>query len=110
MKTEFVSAITQLCNEKGVPRGVVMEAIEAALVSAYRRNFDKPNQDLSAKIDESSGEVHIFLHRKVTSIAPPEPPAPVEIVDAAASEPTELVEPAEPVYETITVEEAQKID
>ncbi len=73
MKTEFVSAITQLCNEKGVPRGVVMEAIEAALVSAYKRNFDKPNQDLSAKIDESTGEVHVFLHRKVTSITPEEP-------------------------------------
>jgi N utilization substance protein A len=114
MKTEFVSAITQLCNEKGVPRGVVMEAIEAALVSAYRRNFDKPNQDLSAKIDESTGEVHIFLHRKVTSIEPPpppEPPAPAESADGTTYDATAgLGEPAEPVYETITVEEAQKID
>jgi N utilization substance protein A len=110
MKTEFVSAITQLCNEKGVPRGVVMEAIEAALVSAYRRNFDKPNHDLTSKIDESTGEVHIFWHRKVTSIEPPEPPAPVEVADVNPSEVLELPEPAEPVYETITVEEAQKID
>jgi N utilization substance protein A len=112
MKTEFVSAITQLCNEKGVPRGVVMEAIEAALVSAYKRNFDKPNQDLSAKIDESTGEVHVFLHRKVTSI-PPETPAepvePVEVLESTAGLGAP-VETTEPVYETITVEEAQKID
>src|SRR4051794_15219132 len=112
MKTEFVSAITQLCNEKGVPRGVVMEAIEAALVSAYKRNFDKPNQDLSAKIDESTGEVHVFLHRKVTSIQPEEPAEPVEPVEVLESTMGlgVPVEPAEPVYETITVEEAQKID
>src|SRR5215208_3868541 len=112
MKTEFVSAITQLCNEKGVPRGVVMEAIEAALVSAYRRNFDKPNQDLSAKIDESTGEVRIFWHRKVTSLEPEpvEPPPPAEVTGAAASPLTELGEPVEPTYETITVEDAQKID
>jgi N utilization substance protein A len=113
MKTEFVSAITQLCNEKGVPRGVVMEAIEAALVSAYRRNFDKPNHDLSAKIDESTGEVHIFWHRKVTSIEPPPPPEPVpsESLETGAGEmPGSALEPVEPVYETITVEDAQKID
>ncbi|HEX3246042.1 MAG TPA: transcription termination factor NusA [Chloroflexota bacterium] len=112
MKTEFVSAITQLCNEKGVPRGVVMEAIEAALVSAYRRNFDKPNQDLSAKIDESTGEVRIFWHRKVTSLEPEpvEPPAPVEATEAATAPLSELGEPAEPTYETITVEDAQKVD
>jgi transcription termination/antitermination protein NusA len=114
MKTEFVSAITQLCNEKGVPRGVVMEAIEAALVSAYRRNFDKPNHDLSAKIDESSGEVHIFWHRKVTSIEPPPPPEPpsaTESVESVAGEVSgAALEPTELVFETITVEEAQKID
>lgn len=98
MRTEFVSAITQLCNEKGVPREVVMEAIEAALVSAYRRNFDTPNKDLTAKIDESSGEVRIFWHRQVTSIP--------------AAEPVEVEEGEEPVlqFETITVEEAQGID
>lgn len=89
-----------------------MEAIEAALVSAYRRNFDKPNQDLSAKIDESTGEVRIFWHRKVTSLEPDpvEPPATVEATEEAASPLAELGEPAEPTYETITVEDAQKID
>jgi N utilization substance protein A len=89
-----------------------MEAIEAALVSAYRRNFDKPNHDLSAKIDESTGEVHIFWHRAVTSIEPPpapEPPAPT-VESLAGDVSAEMLEPAEPVYETITVEDAQKVD
>jgi hypothetical protein len=34
MKSEFVTAITQLAAEKGVPRELVMEAIQQALVSA----------------------------------------------------------------------------
>jgi len=94
MKTEFVSAITQLCNEKGVPRDVVMEAIEAALVSAYKRNFDAPNQDVTAKIGES-GDVHVYLHRKVTSLPLAEPQEGEESVEH---------------FETITVEDAQSLN
>ena len=38
MKSEFVTAITQLAAEKGVPREMVMEAIQQALVSAYKQH------------------------------------------------------------------------
>ena len=38
MKSEFVTAITQLAAEKGVPREMVLEAIQSALVSAYKHD------------------------------------------------------------------------
>ena len=50
MKSEFLAAITQLSSEKGVPKEMVLEALKAALVSAYKRNFDSPANDLAAEL------------------------------------------------------------
>src|SRR2546423_2576053 len=50
MKSEFIAAITQLSSEKGVPKEMVLDALKAALVSAYKRNFDSPANDLAAEI------------------------------------------------------------
>ena len=65
MKNEFVTAITQLCAEKGVPREAVMEALEAALVSAYRRNFNSAGQNVTAEIDPSTGAARIFVEQEI---------------------------------------------
>src|SRR5262249_15350640 len=50
MKSEFLAAITQLSSEKGVPKEMVLEALKAALVSAYKRNFDSPANLLEAEL------------------------------------------------------------
>ena len=65
MKSDFVTAISQLCSEKGVSREAVMHAIEAALVSAYRRNFSPTSQNVTAQIDPISGGVKIFVDKQV---------------------------------------------
>jgi len=39
MNPEFLTALGQLEDEKGIPRGVLMEAVRAALESAYRRRY-----------------------------------------------------------------------
>lgn len=65
MKSEFVTAIGQLASEKGVPREVVMEALESALVSAYRRNFPQVGSDVTAQVDPSTGAVKILVSRTV---------------------------------------------
>ena len=60
MKSEFLTAITQLSSEKGMPREMVLQAIEAALVSAYKRDFDSPANDLTAIIDPQAEEGRVF--------------------------------------------------
>ena len=65
MKSDFVTAISQLCSEKGVTREAVMQAIEAALVSAYKRNFAPAGQNVTAKIDPATGAVKIFVEKQV---------------------------------------------
>ncbi|MCJ7606184.1 MAG: hypothetical protein MUO19_09180, partial [Dehalococcoidales bacterium] len=39
MKSDFLLAITQLSAEKNLPKDVVLTAVEAALVSAYKKDL-----------------------------------------------------------------------
>ncbi len=64
MKNDFLVAITQLCSERSLPREVVIQAVEQALVSAYKRNFGG-GQNISATIEPASGKVKIFAHRVI---------------------------------------------
>jgi N utilization substance protein A len=64
MKNDFLVAITQLCSERSLPKEVVIQAVEQALVSAYKRNFGG-GQNISANIDPASGRVRIFAHKTI---------------------------------------------
>lgn len=64
MKNDFLVAITQLCNERGLSKEVVIQAVEHALVSAYKRNFGG-GQNISAQIDPATGKVKIFALKTV---------------------------------------------
>ncbi len=67
MKSDFLIALTQLAAEKNLPREVVITAIEAALVSAYRKDNFATNQNISVKIDPSSGKVEVWAEKVVTA-------------------------------------------
>ncbi|MDA8219549.1 MAG: transcription termination factor NusA [Dehalococcoidales bacterium] len=66
MKSDFISAINQLCSEKGVPKEVVLQAVEAALISAYKRNFASPGtQQVTVKVDPQTGQARVFVEKQV---------------------------------------------
>jgi N utilization substance protein A len=66
MKNEFMLAFNEVLEEKGLPRNVVLEALEAAMVSAYRRAVNASNAQLvEAKIDPETGEVTVFAEKEV---------------------------------------------
>ena len=65
MKSDFLLAITQLAAEKNLPREVVLGAVEAALVSAYRKDNFAPNQELTVKIDQANGRVRVWAEKTV---------------------------------------------
>ena len=65
MKSDFLLALGQLAAEKNLPRDVVIEAVEAALSSAYRRDTDDaPN--VYVKIDTESGDIRAYMQKTVT--------------------------------------------
>ncbi len=64
MKNDFLVAITQLCSERSLPKEVVIQAVEQALVSAYKRNFGG-GQNITASIEPTSGRVRILAHKTI---------------------------------------------
>ncbi|HEY8476012.1 MAG TPA: transcription termination factor NusA [Chloroflexota bacterium] len=87
MKSPFEASISQLCSEKGVPREVVMEAIEAALISAYRRNFNAAGQNVVAEIDPATGMYHILALKEVVPDGEEETPSRLPLSKARAIKP-----------------------
>ncbi|PWB50978.1 MAG: hypothetical protein C3F13_15870 [Anaerolineales bacterium] len=86
MKNEFMLAFNEVLEEKGLPKNVVLEALEAAMVSAYRRAVNASQAQLvEAKINPETGEVTVYAEK--------------EIVDSVQDDRTE-----------VTLEQAQKLD
>jgi N utilization substance protein A len=65
MKSDFLVAITQLAAEKNLPKDLVLKSVEAALVSAYKKDTDMAEQDVAVKISPGSGDVKVFLRKLV---------------------------------------------
>ena len=65
MKSDFLLAITQLSAEKNLSKEVVLGAVEAALASAYRKDSFAPNQEISVKINPTSGRVEVWAEKTV---------------------------------------------
>ena len=66
MKNEFVLAFNEVLEEKGLPKDIVIDALQAALASAYRRHENASNaQRVDALIDPETGKVTIFAEKEV---------------------------------------------
>jgi N utilization substance protein A len=66
MKNEFVLAFNEVLEEKGLPKDVVIDALQAALASAYRRHVNASNaQRVDATIDPETGKVTIYAEKEV---------------------------------------------
>ncbi len=70
MKSEFLLAFNQICSERNLSKEVVLEALQTALVSAYRRNVNASSaQNVIAEIDSSTGMAKIFVEKEVVEQA-----------------------------------------
>ncbi|MFM8319674.1 MAG: transcription termination factor NusA [Chloroflexota bacterium] len=66
MKNEFALAFNEVLEEKGLPKEVVVDALQAALASAYRRHVNASNaQHVDAVIDIENGKVTIYAEKEV---------------------------------------------
>ncbi|MDD2443771.1 MAG: transcription termination factor NusA [Desulfotomaculaceae bacterium] len=65
MNTEFLEALKDLESEKGISVDVLLEAIEAALLSAYKRNFGSL-QNARVHIDRETGDFKVFTQLTVS--------------------------------------------
>jgi N utilization substance protein A len=67
MKSEFALAFNEILEDKGLPRDVIMGAINSAMVSAYRKSVGaSAAQDVRVDIDLDKGSVAVFAEKEVT--------------------------------------------
>lgn len=84
MNMEFIEALHELEKDRGISADILFEAIEAALISAYKKNFASL-QNVRVHIDRMTGEFKVFARKNV-------------------------VEEVEDSRTQVSMEEAQKID
>lgn len=64
MSSELYDALLYLEKEKGIERNLLIEAIEAALVSAYKRNFNQA-QNVRVDLNLEGGSMRVFARKEV---------------------------------------------
>lgn len=65
MSKELVGALKAL-EEKGISREIIVDAIEAALINAYKKNYDEANVRVDLNLDK--GTMHLYARRDVVEI------------------------------------------
>ncbi|MFC4320143.1 transcription termination factor NusA [Litchfieldia salsa] len=64
MSSELFDALTLLEKEKGISKDIIIEAIEAALISAYKRNFNQA-QNVRVDLNLATGTMRVFARKDV---------------------------------------------
>ena len=64
MSAELIHALEQIEKEKGIGKEVLIDAIEAALITAYRRNFGSA-MNVEVYIDRLTGDVRVFALKNI---------------------------------------------
>lgn len=66
MKNEFFLAFNEVIEEKGLPKEIILQALESALVASYRREVNaSTGQNVEAKVDAETGKMSIFAEKEV---------------------------------------------
>ena len=93
----FMAAFRELGEEKGLDPDVLFEAIEAALVTAYKRNFNTNAQNARVALNRETGSYHVYAIKNVVD----EVDDPVQEISLAMAQ---QISPAYQVGDTLEVE------
>jgi|SRR5690554_1713 len=61
---EFIDAVDQLEDEKGISKELLFDAVEAALISAYKKNFSSL-QNVRVELNRDTGKIKVFSQKEV---------------------------------------------
>ena len=82
MNTEFFTALELLEREKGIPQAYMMEKIEAALVSAFKKEYGN-NTNVRVHIDPAKKDVRVYQQKEVVEVVE-DPGTQISLEDAKA--------------------------
>jgi transcription termination/antitermination protein NusA len=64
MNTDFIEALSDIEREKGIAKDILIDAIEAALISSYKRNFNTA-QNVRVDINRQTGVIRVYARKTV---------------------------------------------
>lgn len=64
MNKDFIQAVEDLEREKSISKDLLIEAIESALVSAYKKNYGT-SQNVRVNIDRETGDIDVFMRKDI---------------------------------------------
>ncbi|HSX41593.1 MAG TPA: transcription termination factor NusA [Candidatus Saccharimonadales bacterium] len=67
MNAQFLTAINQIADEKGLPRETILDTVEAALAAAYKKDYGDKDQDVRVKLNEDTGDMKVFVSKEVVN-------------------------------------------
>ena len=94
--SDFMDAINDLVKEKGITKDVIMDAIESALVSAYKKNYGTA-ANVRVEMNEENGDVEVLMQQDVVE----------EVEDEATQISLEEARESDPRYEPGDIVEYQ---
>ncbi len=66
MNLELIGALTELEKERGISKELLLEAIETAIISAYKKNYGASSSSSArVELNEKTGEIHVYSRRIV---------------------------------------------
>jgi transcription termination/antitermination protein NusA len=68
MKSDFLIALTQLAAERHLPKEQVLQAIEVALASAFKKDNPASGQNITVKLNPNTGDVRVFALKTVVEV------------------------------------------
>lgn len=57
---QFLSAMSQIAEEKGISQEQIVETLEMAIAAAYKKDYGKKGQNIKVKFDIKTGEIKVF--------------------------------------------------
>ena len=64
---QFLSAIQQIAEEKGIPKEKIVETIEDAIAAAYKRDYGEKGWIVRSQLNADDGDIKVFQIKYVVS-------------------------------------------
>jgi N utilization substance protein A len=67
MKSDFYTAISQIAAERGIPKEAIIDVMEKALITAYKRTLgnNPPPTEVTVRLDPQSGAARVYAEKQV---------------------------------------------
>ena len=81
MNQEFITALCEIAEDKNISKDSLLETIEFALITAYKKNYGHA-QNVVVNIDKENGEIKVYQQKTVTETVE-DPNLEVSVEEAA---------------------------